>query len=340
MKYAKLFSLLVFSIMALYGAVGFYFLPLATFQAELTRMAMLPESMFGWSKAQPVIDTTLMHQSSWREADVLVIGDSFSDGRIWQTVLTKAGLHVRTESWDSVRGICEDFMPWVREQGFNGKYIVFESVERNIADGVARSVACKQMQFHPSIYADMPRGTPVTSFNPNHGDYSGKLSVGIQTLIRAWQYERLSRAPDFKGWNLPNGVKMARVNHGCDLFSHEKCNDALFLVHDRVEELPENTLDNVAKLNERLHGIKPIWVFIPNKSTAYLYSNKKFWDEAERRFAAPNLLHMTQQAIHNKTVDLYPANNTHFSTTGYLLMGDAVYQAIAPSAHPELKEHH
>jgi len=67
---------------------------------------------------------------------------------------------------------------------------------------------------------------------------------------------------------------------------------------------------------------------VPNKSTAYLYPNKQFWNKAEQRFHTPNLLRMTQQAIEKKTVDLYPANNTHFSTTGYLLMGGAIYQTM------------
>lgn len=90
----------------------------------------------------------------------------------------------------------------------------------------------------------------------------------------------------------------------------------------------EEVLKNIEVLNSRLNGITPIWVFVPNKSTAYLYSDKQFWNEAERRFGAPNLLRMTRQAIDKKTVDLYPANNTHFSTTGYLLMGEEIFKAM------------
>lgn len=328
MKHAKLFSILVFAIMALYGAVGFYFLPLATFQAELTRMSMLPEMMFGWTKPQPAIDPALLHQSSWQEADVLVVGDSFSDGRLWQTILTRAGLRVRTESWDSVRGVSDDFMPWLREQGFKGKYIVFEIVERNIVNVVARSMEIKRMQFHPNIYADNPRSPPLVSFDPKRGDYSGRFSIGIQTRINIWKYEHTSRAPDFASRELPNGTRFARIRNGCKLFSHARCNDALFLAEDRAEDIPMIALDNVEKLNARLHGITPIWAFVPNKSTAYLYPDKQFWNEAERRFHAPNILRSFRQAITNQTVDLYPANNTHVSTTGYLLLGEAIFQGM------------
>ena len=328
MRHAKFFSIFVFVAVMAYGAVAFYFLPLATFQGELTRMGLLPESLFGWTKPQPSLDVKWMQQASMKEADVLVVGDSFSDSRVWQTVLTQHNLKVRTESWDSMRGICADFMPWLRAQGFAGKYVILESIERNLENDLSKSVACQNMQYHPNPNTDTPRPPPVVSFDVNQGNYAGKLSTGIQTQLNVLKYEQLSRSADFKSWLLPNDVKMARVPDGCALFSHARCNDALFLAYDKPEEINESALDNVEKLNPRLKGITPIWMFVPNKSTAYLYPNKQFWNLAERRFHVPNLLRMTQQAIQAKTVDLYLANNTHFSTTGYLLMGEEIYKAM------------
>jgi hypothetical protein len=328
MRHARYFSIFVFATVMCYGAVAFYFLPLATFQGELTRMGLLPESLFGWTKPQPAIDQKWLQQASMKDADVLVVGDSFSDGRVWQSVLTQHGLKVRTESWDSMRGVCADFMPWLHAQGFAGKYVVLESIERNLVDDLRKSVACRQMQYHSNPHTDAPRFPPVVSFDVNQGNYAGKLSTGIKTQLNVLKYERLSRSPDFKSWLLPNDVRMARVPDGCELFSHASCNDALFLSYDKPEEIDASALDNIGKLNARLEGVTPIWVFVPNKSTAYLYPHKQFWNEAERRFQAPNLLRMTQLAIRAKTVDLYLGNNTHFSTTGYLLMGDEILKAI------------
>jgi len=328
MKHAKYFSIFVFVAVLGYGSVAFYFLPLATFQGELTRMGLLPESLFGWTKQQPALDMKWMQQAAMKDADVLVIGDSFSDSRIWQTVLTQHDLKVRTESWDSMRGVCADFMPWLRAQGFAGKYVVLESIERNLVDDLQKSVDCQHLQYHPNPGTDTPRYPPAVSFDVNSGNYSGKLSTGIQTRLNALKYERLSQLPDFKTWLLPNDVKMARVKNGCELFSHTRCNDALFLSYDKPEEIDAKALENIDRLKPRLNGITPIWVFVPNKSTAYLYPDKQFWNKAEQRFHAPNLLRLTQQAIQAKTVDLYLANNTHFSTTGYLLMGEEIFKAM------------
>ena len=329
MRHAKLFSIIVFIAVLGYGAVGFYFLPMATFQGELTRMGLLPESLFGWTKPQPAIDVKWMQQAGMKEADVLVIGDSFSETRVWQTVLTQHSLKVRTETWDSMRGVCDDFMPWLREQGFNGKYVVFETVERNIVNTLTKSVACRHMQPHPNIYNDSPRNPPAVSFDVNHRDYSGKLSTGILTQLNVLRYERLSQLANFNTWTLNSDVKMVRVKNGCKIFSHTRCNDALFLTWDNAEEVDAGVLDNINTLNARLSGITPIWVFVPNKSTAYLYPNKQFWNEAERRFQAPNLLRMTQQAIEEKVVDLYPGSNTHLSTVGYLKMGELIYSQMS-----------
>ncbi len=332
MKHARLFSIIVLGSAGFYGAIGLYFLPMATFQSELTRMAMLPESMFGWTKPQPAIDPELMHQSSWQQADVLVIGDSFSDGRVWQTILTKSGLRVRTERWDGVRGICEDFKSWLTEKGFKGQYIVFEAIERNVADGAREWGACQHMQYHSSVYTDTLRAPPSVSYDPQHRDYSGRFSIGIQTWINALKYDRDSRLPNFTGVDMHNGVRLARINNGCNKFSHARCDDSLFLSVDRPEDLSVGILDSIEKLNARMPEITPIWVFVPNKSTAYLYPGKQFWNKAEQRINAPNVLNAFRNAIDTGEVDLYPANNTHISTAGYLLLGNTIFQNMQSAA--------
>lgn len=329
MRQAKFFSIMVSVIVLSYGAAGFYFfLPMAGFEGDLTRAGMLPESQFGWRRPQPVIDPNLMRQSPMQEAEVLVIGDSFSDSRVWQTTLTQYGLKVRTESWDSVRGVCADFTPWLRAQGFNGKYVVLEFIERNLAEGLRRSVACQSMQYHPNSMTDAPRSAPAVSFDPDHSNRSGRISVGVRTALNLMRIEKLANSPDFGLIALPNDARISRVKNGCSLFSHRRCNEVLFWGMDEPGEVEAGALKNIETLNLRLAGVTPIWAIVPNKTTAYLYPDKQFWNEVERRFGTPNLLRMTQQAISEKTVDLYPANNTHLSTTGYLLMGKEILKVI------------
>lgn len=328
MKHAKIFSIVVMALVLGYGAVGFHFLPQATFQGELTRMALLPESLFGWRQAQPELDIQWMQQASMQEADVLVIGDSFSDSRVWQTVLTQQGLKVRTESWNSMRGICTDFLPWLRKQGYKGEYLVLESIERNMVQDIRKSITCEHMQYHPDPRADARRSPPIVSFNPEQGDYARRLSTGIKTWLNAMEYEQRRKAPDFSVWELPNDVRLARIPDGCKLFSHARCADSLFYSIDQPQDIDSTINNDIEALNARLGGLKVVWAFVPNKSTAYLYPEKRFWNEAERRLEAPNLLRMTRQAIATQVVDLYPANNTHFSTTGYLLMGEEILKAM------------
>lgn len=335
MRPAKIFSILVFATVLGYGLLGYYFLPLASYQGDLTRISLMPESEFGWRQPQPALDIALMEQASMTEADVLVIGDSFSDGRVWQTELTRSGYKVRTESWDSMRAICADFMPWLKAQGFRGSYVVLQMIERNVVSGLHNSIACQSMNTHTNVSANSRRYPPVTSFDPDRNDRSGRYSIGIRTWLSLNEYRRISRATDFAGATLPSGVKIARVANGCKLFSHRSCNDILLLGKDSADDIGADALELISRLEQRMTGITPVWAFVPNKSTAYLYPDKRFWDEAGRRFVVPDLLRVTQQALERNTVDLYPANNTHFSTTGYLLMGGEILKAIHRAPQPQ-----
>lgn len=329
MRHARIFSITIFAAVLSYAAIGFYFLPLATFQGELTRMSLLPESLFGWTKPQPQLDIQWMQQASMQDADVLVIGDSFSDPRIWQTALTQRQMKVRTLSWNSMQGICGDFSDWAKAQGFKGKYVIAEIIERNLIDTLQRSADCKLTQYHPHASVDAPRYPPVVSFDTKQTGYSGKLSTGIKTRLNQMKYENLSRPSEFKLWELPNNVKVARVANGCDYFSHVRCDDSLFLAEDEVAEVNTKVFNLIETHESRLQNFKTIWVVVPNKTTTYLRPHKVFWKAAAKRWQMPNLLQMNQNALTAKTVDLYPANNTHYSTTGYLLMGEEISKTLS-----------
>lgn len=325
MKHSKLFSILVIAVLGLYGLVGFYFLPLASFEGDLTRMAKLPESLFGWTKEQPAVNPELMKSAEWQDADVLAIGDSFTNAQIWQTVFAQRGVRVRTESWASLFNICEDVAAWISSKGFKGKHVIIESAEKYFENRVAQSIECKHMVYHPLAVA--PPAPPATLPDRRASRYSGSMSVGIQTELNAQKYEQLSSAPGFQRWDAFEEVRMERIKNGCDLFSHPSCNDVLFYKKDRAEDMAGKVFADMAEINARLSAYKTVWVVIPDKASVYLPSDKKFWIEAERRFHAPDLLKEFQLAVHNKTVDLYPANNTHVSTTGYLLLGNAIYNS-------------
>ena len=328
MKHAKFFSLFIFSIAMIYGLVGFYCLPYASFQGDLTRIGMLPESLFGWAKSQPVINPAHMAQSSWHEADIFVVGDSFSEPRIWQTSLTSRGLKVHTENWNYVHGICEDFSAWLRAKGFKGRYVVIESIERDAWHHFGSSHRCRGMDWQSRTKLSSKKVLPpIANFHPDQNNYSGKVSVGIRTWINKIRYERKTSNPDFKAYT-QGSVRIARVPEGCTLFSHQRCLDSLFISLDKEQDLEDELLDNLVNLSAGQGGLKIVWAIVPNKSTAYLHPDKYFWDKLERRLRAVNLLKTVRLAIERKMVDIYPANNTHFSTSGYLLMGEAIYQII------------
>jgi hypothetical protein len=226
MNHAKFFSILVATIVGIYGLVGFYFMPLANFEGDLTRMAKLPESLFGWTKKQVEINPALMKQAEWKDADVLAIGDSFTNAQIWQTVFLQHGVRIRNESWSSVFNICEDISDWIRSNGFKGKYVIIESAEKYHEVRLAQSMGCKHTIHHPVDV--VPHNPPITLPDRKSSNYSGSMSVGIQTAWNARKYEQLTSRPDFQGWEAPDEVRVERLKNGCELFSHPRCKDVLF----------------------------------------------------------------------------------------------------------------
>jgi len=317
--------MLVFFSIACYGAVGYYFLPLAGFEGDLTRVSMLPESLFGWTKHQPALDARLFRQAKWEEADALVIGDSFSVPGIWQTVLTRAGLRVRTETWTDLPDICEDFGDWVNSKGFKGRYVLVEIIERNTEGTLRNSINCKSTTYRATEWQASPPATTPGWGNSNH---SGRLSIGLRVYLNTWRYKQQRQRDNLNSLVMPGGVHVYHLAEGCKLFSHPQCEDVLFFDQDRPDELGQPVLDDMRTLSSRIIGPQLIWVIIPDKSTTYLHPDKSFWSIAEHEFQSPNILATFTQAKQAHVIDLYQGNNTHLSTTGYLLMGEAIYRSL------------
>lgn len=328
MKTEKFFFLSTFSCFILYGLLGLYFLPLAAFQGDLTRMAMLPERLLGWQRVQPAIDHQLLQQSPIADADVFVIGDSFSDGRVWQSVLTANQLKVHTLLWGELPFVCEDAATWLRVQGFKGRYFVIETNERNLPHRLNDSLACKNVQHKEKIGEANIRSAPIERFDVAHGDYSSKLSVGLRTAFNTFLFHDWEQSNLTDKVQLQPEVFLKKIRNGCSLFSHLKCDSALFYSPDSERDVDPGILQKIEAINTHMRDVVPIWVVIPNKATTYLYQDKYFWKALEQRVRAPNLLAMNLSAINHGEVDLYPGNNTHYSTRGYLLMGEAILKEI------------
>lgn len=330
MDKAKIFTLAIALVMGAYGALGFYALPFAAFDGDLTRMAPLPETQFGWLKPQPNVHPALMAQSPLGQADVLVIGDSFSDPRIWQTALVDAGLKVRTELWGAMPFICADLDSHLRRAGFKGRFLIIESVERNLPHRLSDSLQCQSASYQVNDASASLRMPPPQQVDRSQKSYSSKLLAGLNTLLNATVFAHAPTQLQALPFLLNAEVAVRPVEHGCRLFSHSACSHALFYAQENADDPWQQSVQSMLALNTRFSTLTPVWVVIPNKTTVYFHPQKQLWKELVKHHLGPDLLGMTNAALENNTVDVFPANNTHFSTESYLQLGQEVLKAIKP----------
>jgi len=292
---------------------------------DLSRIGLLSEEEFGWRIDQPEIDPRYLLASPIDQADVLVIGDSFSMTFGWQSVLTKAGYAVTTIYWAQLNeSLCGDFDEWLDRAGFRGKLIVIESVERLLPDRVDNMKTCKKMakplEYQTEPFFTYPDRVPGFSLN-----WKAKLTSGYTTYrntqhAKATEHEVLAAK---KTWVRP-------VQDGCEMFSHLLCNKALFFRDD--DKNRELTEDDVAALRtfSAAHTVHPIlWMVIPNKTTTYVKPDhsKDFVAAFARSDLGPELFTF---ALKQKTRvrDFYFPNDTHLSKFGQLVLGGRIIEAV------------
>lgn len=320
-----IYSLIIMAIIA--WCMEFYFERL---YGDLTRIGNFPERSFGWQSDQPSVAPEHFKDYPLAEADILVIGDSFSVSRVWQSKLIADGLKVGTMTWQELRtdeALRADLGEALRAAGFKGRYVIIESIERLFQTrmevlSTSHDPIVKHELILNSAFPMYPlvKRERVTFSKLNGADW------GVKAL-----YNTIKLSLNLPEKYLKSGAVQAVVFDGCQLFSHRLCNYAIFVDGDFKKET-FNSVDNVLTVNKNLQsvGIQPIWLIVPDKATIYLgygkstkYPYQNIWQNFAQypELIAPDLgTEFTEKSRVIK--DFYMPNDTHLSTNGFLYLGE------------------
>src|ERR1017187_2114271 len=297
-KYSLILIVLLFSMAIAIWVMEAYF---GTLYGDLTRIGQLDEGDFGWHMQQPSVPAEQLKSYPLAEADILVIGDSFSYGLIWQSRLISAGYKPSTLKWSELKpcSLGRNLGELIRQAGFKGRYVVIENVEHGFQNRMNSTCELSNV-----INGDGYNGTPpptdppinraLISLNrePLGGDWV--INALINKIKLAYLFEPKASFMEFGN----AGTRVVPIN-GCTWFSNKLCNYGLFYSHD-FDKNTFNSMGNILAVNNDLRKtkIEAIWLAVPDKATVYLGYGKlsinpyvNIWDEFAKHpeLVAPNL---------------------------------------------------
>ncbi|MFI3190375.1 MAG: hypothetical protein QX190_12545 [Methylococcales bacterium] len=326
-----LYSLLIMALIA--WGMEFYFERL---YGDLTRIGHFSERGFGWQSEQPAVLPEYFKDYPMAEADILVIGDSFSVSRVWQSKLIANGLKVGTMTWQELKtdeALRTDLGVALRAAGFKGRYVIIESIERLFQGRMkALSNVREPIVKHDLVVNSAFPMYPLVKRERVSFDKLNGADWGVKAV-----YNSIKLSLKLPEKYLKSGAVQAINFDGCAFFSHRLCNYAIFVLGD-FEKETFNSIDNVLTVNKNLQasGFQPIWLIVPDKATIYLgygEHNKYPYQNIWQNFAQhPELIGPDLGAVFtekSRTIkDFYMPNDTHLSTNGFLYLGEFVTQGM------------
>ena len=322
---AKLWLRIFFSGFAVIVALLVITLATPVPYGDLSRIGLFSDAAFGWRVPPPRVAPQDLRAAPVDEADIVVIGDSFSMTYRWQSVLVKAGYRVTTAYWGQFdERLCDDFDAWLERAGFKGKLVVIESVERLLHGRLEGTQECARMK-HPFVARTEPFASPLEHVPGFALNWSGKLTSGWTT------YQNTRQARERTGDGEASFLTRARaVPDGCALFSHPLCSKALFYQEDDDNgELAEGDLAQMRAFT-KAHPAPPIlWMVIPNKTTVYVEPghSRAFFGALRQAGLGPDLYGFAMQQK-TRIRDFYFPNDTHLSMQGQLALGEFMLEEV------------
>lgn len=335
-KYSLILIVPLFAVAIAIWVMEAYF---GTLYGDLTRIGQLDEGDFGWHMKQPTVSPALLKSFAINEADILVIGDSFSNGLIWQSRLISAGYKPATLRWDQFRpcSLGNNLGETVRQAGYRGHIVIIENVEHGFQNRMSSSCNIASQITGNAYYESAPLSEPpigksIVSLNsdPLGGDWV--INALINKIKLNFLFGSNTRYMDFG-----NGRTRVVPIDGCQLFSNKLCDYGLFYSLD-FEKSPFNSVGNILAVNSDLQnlGMKAIWLAIPDKATVYLgygaFSENNYvniWNELKKypELEAPDLADLFIEKS-REIRDFYKPNDVHLSVNGYLYLGDIMSDLI------------
>ncbi|MDB5827182.1 MAG: hypothetical protein JWQ73_1402 [Variovorax sp.] len=290
---------------------------------DLTRIGRLSDADFGWLAAPPVVTKAYIKGVPLDQADVLVVGDSFSMTLRWQSRLVQQGYKVATIYWGQTGPLCKDFTPWIRRAGFNGKLVVVESVERLLGDRL-NGGGCAAMSKEP-VVKTVPFLEPLEAVPDFALNWNAKLTTGLITYANMRKVRQLSGDALFgdETWVRP-------VPDGCRYFSHKLCEKALFFFEDTDNPpLKAEAVEQMKTFTAAQPNLKFVWMVIPDKTTVYVDTHHAapFVSALKDANLGPDLFSFAAEE-RAKVRDFYFPNDTHLSMHGQLIVGDRMLEAV------------
>ncbi|MEX8494464.1 hypothetical protein [Sphaerotilus sp.] len=304
------------------------------FQGDLTRIGRLSETAFGPTVQATTTDPALRVSSALDEAEVLVIGDSFSAPLRWQAVLVAQGMKVATVHWETLGPVCADLESLLRRQGFRGTTVVIESVERALDDRLDRSLACAARQDpHPLQTRHVARDRETAgAFGLNTRE---SLFTGLLTTLHTWKALHTDAPEVVNRHDGAEQVRIQRLPGGCQRFSHHACDRGLFFAQDRTAPpFSPAMVERMQRISARHPGLAITWLVVPNKTSVYLEPDRAtgIGTVLERAGLGPDLFsHFVR--LSRQTRDLYSPNDTHTSAQGHRAIGQRLLDWLDTQAH-------
>lgn len=283
---------------------------------DLTRIGALPEREFGWNGHQPDLYRRTNNVAGG-QADVLVVGDSFSGLGFWQPAAFGERIVYATFSFGR---ICADFGALLKDMKLSPRIVVVQTVERLFEQRFFSS--CDKSQLAAAAGNST---TPIAGARDREIFYR---PFGAKYAIGSLRYFAFGGEQFRAGHS--GGVHVLRVADGCSLFTNRDCEYSLFLGDDlNLPAIPLNRHESPMIEYLKAAGIERIIVLpIPNKYQTYFQSleEARASDEYLREFALRNdveILPLHERFVDDKrrVRDLYLPNDTHLSPAGMRLLG-------------------
>lgn len=302
---------------------------------DLTRIGGYAEHDFGWNNLQPVLQL-VRNGKSITSSDVLVLGDSFSRGNIWQSVLAeKLNQKILSFHYNQV-GCITNWLAYALKS--SARTVAIEFIERDFLNHFGHLVACRSQD--PIPFEFLATNTVATRLK-------GPPELHImQTFLVAWNTFVMNLIPNaaVRGHinSMGEDVINAPIKKGCAKFSNRRADRLLYLRQDenKLRWTSEDMERAIAKITQiqmtlAVQGKRFILIVVPDKLSVYQDClTNDIALEARKRINITRLLIASGVntpdllgAFHdnkNKIVDLYSPNNTHLSVSGYIFMANQV----------------